>query len=576
MRKLVSLVVALMAIAAVTAGGASAATGSPATFDGNGLPLSSQSCGANADDGNTGGDVSGNYLLWNLAGSSNIAGPVTLHLPPPAGDVQMVLNGTWKYVSPVFPKADLVAFPVTATWASGGTVSNLVVSHGCTESKLDGKIKTDIKVGSDTVTSASLGSIVHDTVTFTPADGSSVADMTADAKVTYHFYKGECGDNSNEVGSGETVDAGLDSSPTAALAAGSYHYTASYTGNDKYNAITASDCEPLTINKGQLTVTTVLHGINGAHNDVTNSHQPLGSTVHDTATVSGAVAGFDIGAVSFTRNNVHVDNAATAEPGFAASTVQSEALAAGSWVYKARVEGNSNYDEATSGDEPLTIDRAQLQITTDIHNAAHQIVTAVSTSAIVHDTATVTGKVGDFALPAVTFTLDGGSIATDTDTDGTTTANSVNVGPLTAGAHKFNATVIDNANYIGKTSADEPLSVGQAWCSPGYWKNAKDAAWAKIGLTSAAVGKSKTFNSTVAAAGFYPLLTGANVNVTIGQVLSASGANTYGSAAGLYHLNPFNATGAYLTSLIPGYTFSGSTLVDNCPLDNAGNFKPGF
>jgi hypothetical protein len=567
MRKLVSLVLALIALAAVTAGAASADT---VTYTGNGMGdngPNTQIC-TPGDNGGITGDVSGNYLLWVIPGSKLSDGPATITLPD--GTHSMQFNGTWKYISPVWTKAELIALPVTATLANGAA-GGLNVSHGCSHAKLDGSLLTTI------VGDTSLGSKVHDTVQFTPADGSTVADMTGGgAKVTYHFYKGACGDNSNEVGS-ETVDAGLDSSPTAALAAGSYHYTVSYSGNDKYNPIEVGTyCEPLTINKGHLTVTTVLHGINGAHADVTNSHQPLGSTVHDTATVSGAVDGFPIGAVSFTRNGLHVDNAATAETGFTASTVESEALSAGNWVYKAHVADNSNYDEATSGDEPLVIDRAQLSITTDIHNASHTIVTAVAAGSIVHDTATVTGKVAGFDLPAVSFTLNGNAVGTDTDTDGTTTANSVDSAPLTAGKYTYKASVDGNSNYIGATSADEPLSVGLAWCSPGYWKNAKDAAWAKIGLTSAAVGKSKTFNSTVAAAGFYPLLTGANANVTIGQVLSASGANTYGPAAGQYNLNPFNATGAYLTSLIPGYTFSGSTLVDNCPLDNAGNLKPGF
>ena len=58
-------------------------------------------------------------------------------------------------------------------------------------------------------------------------------------------------------------------------------------------------------------------------------------------------------------------------------------------------------------------------------------------------------------------------------------------------------------------------------------------------------------------------------------------ATTYGGAplAGTsgYELNAFNATGAYLTNLIPGYEFDWAVMVaggdDACPIDNHGKLK---
>jgi hypothetical protein len=45
-----------------------------------------------------------------------------------------------------------------------------------------------------------------------------------------------------------------------------------------------------------------------------------------------------------------------------------------------------------------------------------------------------------------------------------------------------------------------------------------------------------------------------------------------------YALNAFNATGAYLTNLIPGYVYSDFQRLngnesDTCPIDHFGNFK---
>jgi hypothetical protein len=119
-----------------------------------------------------------------------------------------------------------------------------------------------------------------------------------------------------------------------------------------------------------------------------------------------------------------------------------------------------------------------------------------------------------------------------------------------------------------------------AWCSPGYWRNAADAAWAKTGHT-----RTESFNSTVVpsfydtpydAAHLFQIGNGPGATFitdpTLQQVLENPGGQN-STVSGPLGLNQFNATGAYLTDNIPGYTFSGDTTVDNCPLDNAGNFK---
>ena len=109
-----------------------------------------------------------------------------------------------------------------------------------------------------------------------------------------------------------------------------------------------------------------------------------------------------------------------------------------------------------------------------------------------------------------------------------------------------------------------------AWCSPGFWKNADDAAWVLIGVS-----KTAPFNTTVVP-DFYD--TASAADPTLQTVLNTPGANTFGAPSDPYNLNAFNATGAYLTNKIPGYSFSLAAMEENnesntCPIDHHGNFK---
>lgn len=131
----------------------------------------------------------------------------------------------------------------------------------------------------------------------------------------------------------------------------------------------------------------------------------------------------------------------------------------------------------------------------------------------------------------------------------------------------------DNVSVATRNSdGPEPTQCGAigAFCSPGYWKNASDAAWTLTGLE-----KSDLFNSEVVP-DFYanPIDPGIT---TLWDVLTAKGANKYGKAADPFGLNPFNAVGAALTSAIPGYVFDPGAYalsllgIDTCPLDHHGN-----
>jgi hypothetical protein len=112
-----------------------------------------------------------------------------------------------------------------------------------------------------------------------------------------------------------------------------------------------------------------------------------------------------------------------------------------------------------------------------------------------------------------------------------------------------------------------------AWCSPGFWRNATDAAWALTGYSRADL-----FNTTV-----YDYFYGATfvVDPTLNTVLTTSGGTYKGSpvpGTSGYPLNAFNATGAFLSDNIPGFDFDIDALLLNddsttCPIDHFGNFK---
>src|SRR5205823_3407725 len=115
-------------------------------------------------------------------------------------------------------------------------------------------------------------------------------------------------------GSVDTGNSKPRSVDTSALGAGSYNFQASVAGDDNYFGATSS-CEPLTIDKAQLSISTTVH--DGSHAVIANNaHVSLGTTAHDNATVAGAVSGFPIPAISFTLNSNPVTNAGSPEATF--------------------------------------------------------------------------------------------------------------------------------------------------------------------------------------------------------------------------------------------------------------------
>lgn len=115
-----------------------------------------------------------------------------------------------------------------------------------------------------------------------------------------------------------------------------------------------------------------------------------------------------------------------------------------------------------------------------------------------------------------------------------------------------------------------PFNEG-AWCSPGFWRNARVGAWTLVGHSP-----TELFNSTV-----YEYWYGATFSADPTLITVLNNPPTYSGppfpGTSGYALNAFNATGAFLTNNIPGYQFDWNVMIagssDACPIDSFGNFK---
>ena len=222
------------------------------------------------------------------------------------------------------------------------------------------------------------------------------------------------------------------------------------------------------------TVTTEIHN-DDVHTGVTSV--PLGSTVHDSATVTGS-AGTPTGIVTFDFFN---NGTCTNPPAFTsgnfglsggtvdATSFAQGPLAAGSYSFKAHYAGAGPYTAANSDCEPLTVGKANTTLTTDIHDADHNVVTSVALGSTVHDSASLAGKV-DAIEPtgnvSFTFYANGDCTGDGTAAGSVALVNGVAhpsdaFGPLAAGSYSFSASYPGDDNYNGDASPCEPLTVNK-------------------------------------------------------------------------------------------------------------------
>jgi uncharacterized repeat protein (TIGR01451 family) len=271
-------------------------------------------------------------------------------------------------------------------------------------SKLDARAVTTIHdAAHNPVTSAPIGSVVHDSATVSGAQG------TPSGSVDFRWYTSkDCTGASIAAGTVQLDAAGIaHPSDAQSVPVGGGSFKAHYNGDSTYNAADA-DCEPLDASKLDAHAVTTIH--DAAHAAVTSA--PIGSVVHDSATVTGTQAGgIPTGTVEFSwyaskdctgaasaAGTVQLDAGGIAHPS------QAVTVPSGGGSFRAHYNGDSTYNSANADCEPLDASKLDAHAVTTIHDAGHAAVTSAPVGSVVHDSATVTGtQVGGMPTGGVTF-----------------------------------------------------------------------------------------------------------------------------------------------------------------------------
>ncbi len=239
---------------------------------------------------------------------------------------------------------------------------------------------------------------------------------------------------------GNAAGSGAQSTTEGPLQVGSYTFAASSTGDGNY-IVNASGPEPLTINKGTLTLNTAIL-------DAATGNAPtgaLGESVYDTSTLSGAQPFAFTGTVNYTFNG----NAA----GSGAQSTTEGPLQVGSYTFAASSTGDGNYIVNASGPEPLTINKGTLTLNTAILDAATGNAPTGALGESVYDTSTLSGAQPFAFTGTVNYTFNGNAAGSG--------AQSTTEGPLQAGSYTFAASSSGDNNYIVNASGPEPLTINK-------------------------------------------------------------------------------------------------------------------
>ncbi len=452
-----------------------------------------------------------------LSGGSSPTGSVTFKLFPPS-DATCAGTAAYTFTDATAPYATTPGFTSDAAgtwhWTAdyAGDANNNPASSGCAAepvviTKISSSTATTIHdANHGTVTSVPAGTTVHDSATVS----GSGPTPTGTVDFTW-FTNGTCTGSGTASGTGIALVAGVADPSTSQTpaTAGSYAFQATYSGDSVYDGSTGP-CEPLTVTKISSSTATTIHDAN--HGTVTSV--PAGTTVHDSATVSGS-GPTPTGTVDFTwfTNGTCTGSGTGSGTGIALvagvadpSTSQTPATA-GSYAFQATYSGDSVYDGSTGPCEPLTVTKISSSTATTIHDANHGTVTSVPAGSTVHDSATVSGS-GPTPTGTVGFTWFTNGTCTGSGTaSGTGIALVAGVAdpstsqtPATAGSYAFQATYSGDSVYDGSTGPCEPLTVTKISSSTATTIHDTD----HNPVTSVAVGTTVHDSATVSGAGPTP------------------------------------------------------------------------
>jgi uncharacterized repeat protein (TIGR01451 family) len=242
-----------------------------------------------------------------------------------------------------------------------------------------------------------------------------------------------------------------------------------------------------TFNKLKPTVSTQLHDATGGANVANGATLPLGASLYDSATITGAGAFPLTGSLTYelfsstdcSGTPVHTDTGVATD----GSSTATGPLGAGNYSFHAEYAAGSDAahnDSDFSTCEPFSVSASMPTLSTTVKDGSGSTVTNASPAglgAAVHDTAVLGGSVGSF--PLGNGTGSGADSATVTyevfssnDCSGGHTDQVVNVGaggsvpdadPQTpaAGSHSYLAVYNGNHDYASRTAECEPFMVGK-------------------------------------------------------------------------------------------------------------------
>jgi len=343
-----------------------------------------------------------------------------------------------------------------------GVVNNIQFASG-TDLIYDTEVTTEVHDPAHadiTNTSVAAGTTVHDEATLASLGG--VPTGTVDFK---RFTTIDCTGDFVEQNNVPLV-AGVAESSDFVTNPGFLSYMVHYDGSDNFNP---SDgvCEPLTIEKFPPRVTTEVH--DPAHTDVTNGSVPVGTTIHDEATVAGD-GPEPTGTVDFARfanlectgEPADVQNDVALVAGVAESSDYLTTVVGGV-SYMVTYGGDNNYDSGEGICEPIEARKLPSGVTTEVHNPAHEDITggSVDTGTVVHDKAIVNGL-----GPTPTGTVDFARFATNNCTGEFIAQDDVVLGlDGTAESDDF-VSVPDGLSYVASYDGDAIYEPSLGICEP--------------------------------------------------------------------------------------------------------------
>src|ERR1039457_6123775 len=245
---------------------------------------------------------------------------------------------------PMASRRPIAAMATTAgrpRWVSGGTRTTRAVVFAASSNAA--------WTGSETT-----GSSAYDT-----ASVSSSGTVTATGTVSYVFFtNGTCSGTGASAGTVSLDAAGNvpNSSTESTLAAGSYGFQATYSGDGNYSGST-SLCEPFSVSGGTSTTKTVV--FDASSNAAWTGSETTGSSAYDTASVtsSGTVTATGTVTYTFFTNGTCTGTGASAgtvtltAAGAVPNSNTEHTLANGSYSFQAKYSGDSNYSGSTSACE---------------------------------------------------------------------------------------------------------------------------------------------------------------------------------------------------------------------------------